>query len=82
MYIGNRTGGSSACGAGDPRGPGSNCPHPHPGVLVEDIANPANPHVVGEIGPPSEGNPGITSRELRVWPRAKLLIVMNSGAAQ
>ena len=77
MYIGNRTDGSSACGIGDPRGPGNNCPHPHPGVLIEDIADPANPHVVGEIGPPLEGNPGITSRELRVWPREKLLIVMN-----
>src|SRR6266487_4011601 len=77
LYVGNRTDGSSTCGVGDPRGPGNNCPHPHPGVLVEDIANPADPHVVGEIGPPLEGNPGITSRELRVWPRARLLIVMN-----
>jgi hypothetical protein len=31
MYIGNRTDGSATCGVGDPRGPGSNCPHPHPG---------------------------------------------------
>src|SRR5262249_11940595 len=50
MYIGNRTDGSSTCGVGDPRGPGNNCPHPHHGVLIENIANPANPHVVGEIG--------------------------------
>ncbi len=77
MYIGNRTDGSSTCGVGDPRGPGNNCPHVHPGVLIEDIANPANPHVVGEIGPPLEGNVGISSRELRVWPARKLLIVMN-----
>ena len=77
MYIGNRTDGSSTCGIGDPRGPGNNCPHVHPGVLIEDIANPADPHVVGEIGPPLEGNVGITSRELRVWPARKLLIVMN-----
>jgi hypothetical protein len=77
MYIGNRTDGSPTCGIGDPRGPGANCPHVHPGVLIEDIADPANPHVVGEIGPPLEGNPGITSRELRVWPREKLLVVMN-----
>ncbi len=76
-YIGNRTDGSATCGVGDPRGPGANCPHPHPGVLIEDIANPANPHVVGEIGPPLEGNTGISSREVRVWPRAKLLVVMN-----
>jgi hypothetical protein len=77
IYIGNRTDGSSACGVGDPRGPGNNCPHPHPGVLIDDIADPAHPRAVGEIGPPLEGNPGISSRELRVWPRAKLLIVMN-----
>ncbi len=76
-YIGNRTDGSSTCGIGDPRGPGPNCPHIHPGVLIEDISDPANPHVVGEIGPPLEGNVGITSRELRVWPAKKLLIVMN-----
>ena len=79
MFVGNRTDGSSACGIGDQRGPGNNCPHPHPhpGVLIEDIADPANPHVVGDIGPPLEGNPGITSRELRGWPRAELLTVMN-----
>ena len=77
IYIGNRTDGSATCGVGDPRGPGANCPHPHPGVLIEDVADPAHPHVVGEIGPPLEGNTGISSREVRVWPRAKLLIVMN-----
>ncbi len=77
VYIGNRTDGSAICGVGDPRGPGANCPHPHPGVLIEDVADPAHPHVVGEIGPPFEGNTGITSREVRVWPRAKLLVVMN-----
>ena len=77
IYVGNRTDGSATCGVGDPRGPGAICPHPHPGVLIDDVADPAHPHVVGEIGPPSEGNTGITSRELRVWPREKLLIVMN-----
>jgi hypothetical protein len=77
VYIGNRTDGSAACGVGDPRGPGANCPHPHPGVLIVNIADPANPHVVGEIGPPLEGNTGISSRELRIWPRQKLLVVMN-----
>src|SRR6266487_3603662 len=65
-YIGNRTDGSATCGVGDPRGPGANCPHPHPGVLIEDIADPAHPHVVGEIGPPFEGDTGISSREVRV----------------
>jgi hypothetical protein len=77
LYVGNRTDGSSTCGVGDPRGPGANCPHPHPGVQIVDIADPANPTAVGEIGPPFEGNVGITSRELRVWPQKKLLMVMN-----
>ncbi len=77
VYIGNRTDGSSTCGVGDPRGPGANCPHPHPGVLILDVKDPTNPTVVGEIGPPFEGNVGITSRELRVWPQHKLLMVMN-----
>ena len=77
IYIGNRTDGSSTCGVGDPRGPGANCPHPHPGVLIVDVKDPTNPTVVGEIGPPLEGNVGITSRELRVLPQHKLLMVMN-----
>jgi hypothetical protein len=63
LYIGNRTDGS----------PG----HPHPGVLVVDIGNPRDPRIVGEIGPPHEGVPSQTSRELRVWPEQKLLMVMN-----
>jgi hypothetical protein len=56
VYIGNRTDGSSTCGVGDPRGPGANCPHPHPGVLILDVKDPTHPAVVGEIGPPFEGN--------------------------
>lgn len=63
LYVGNRTDGS-------PR-------HSHPGVLVVDIANPKQPRVVGKIGAPNEGNVGETSRELRVWPQQKMLIVMN-----
>lgn len=61
LYIGSRTDGT----------------HPHAGVLVVDVANPSNPAVVNEIGPPDEGLPTSTSRELRVWPQQKLLIVMN-----
>lgn len=65
LYIGSRTDGSEH--------------HPHSGVLAVDVGNPAHPEVVGEIGPPHEGNPGgETSRELRVWPEAKLLIVMHT----
>lgn len=78
VYVGNRTDGSSTCGIGDPRrdvDPNS-CPHPHPGILVVDVADPAAPTVVGEIGPPYAGLVGITTRELRVWPDKKLLLVM------
>jgi hypothetical protein len=63
VYVGNRTDGA----------PG----HEHAGVLVVNAKNPARPRVVGEIGPPHEGKVGITSRELRVWPQQKLLMVMN-----
>lgn len=63
LYVGNRTDGSAG--------------HPHPGVQVVDIADPAHPQVVGDIGPPNEGNVGETSRELRVWPQQGLLVVMN-----
>src|SRR5215510_8262557 len=76
-YIGNRTDGSSTCGFGDPRGYlTQNCPHPHPGILIDDISNPAHPTSVGEIGLPFAGQVGITTRELRVWPQKKLLMVM------
>ena len=60
-YIGSRTDGS----------------HPNAGVLVVDISDPSNPTIVNQIGPPNEGNPGETSRELRVWPEKDLLIVLN-----
>ncbi|MGH2725143.1 MAG: LVIVD repeat-containing protein [Actinomycetota bacterium] len=63
VYVGSRTDGSPH--------------HPHPGVLVVDVADPSNPQVVGEIGPPDEGNVAETSRELRVWPQAGLLLVLN-----
>ncbi|TMM02113.1 MAG: hypothetical protein E6G02_11800, partial [Actinobacteria bacterium] len=77
VYIGNRTDGSSTCGFGDPRGYlTQNCPHPHSGILITDIADSSNPSVVGEIGPPYAGRVGITTRELRVWPQKKLLMVM------
>jgi len=60
-YVGSRTDGT----------------HSHAGVLVVDIARPSAPRVVGEIGPPDEGNPGESSRELRVWPQQHLLLVLN-----
>lgn len=47
------------------------------GVFVVDVSKPSAPEVVHEIGPPHEGNAGETSREMRIWPQANLLIVMN-----
>lgn len=63
LYVGNRTDGSAG--------------HRRPGVLVVDISKPSSPDVVGEIDQPFEGLPSQTSRELRVWPRKRLLMVMN-----
>jgi hypothetical protein len=80
VYVGNRTDGSSRCGSGDPRGEtqgADSCPHPHPGILVVDASDPANPSVVGEIGPPYAGNVNETTRELRVWPERELLMVLS-----
>jgi hypothetical protein len=62
VYVGNRTDGS----------PG----HTHPGILIVDVQDAEHPQTVGEIGPPHAAQVGITTRELRVWPERKLLIVM------
>ena len=62
-YIGSRTDGSPS--------------HERPGVLVVDVSDPSTPHVSGSIGPPDEGNRGETSRELRIWQHAGLLLVLN-----
>jgi LVIVD repeat len=77
VYIGNRTDSSSLCVGATGEPSGDQCPHPHPGILVVDVKDPANPTIVGEIGKPYAGNVGITTRELRVWPDKKLLIVMD-----
>ena len=78
VYVGNRTDGSDICvpPTGSPPFP-TGCPHIHPGVLIVNVQDGANPTVVGEIGPPFAGNVGITTRELRVWPEKKLLMIMN-----
>ncbi len=60
-YVGSRTDGS----------------HAHAGVLVVDVSRPSVPRVAGEIGPPNEGASGESTRELRVWPAAHLLIVLD-----
>lgn len=58
-------------------GPNS-CPHVVPGVAVVDVADPANPTMVGEFATEftTGANLGQTSRELRVWPQQGLLMVM------
>jgi uncharacterized repeat protein (TIGR01451 family) len=62
-YIGSRTDASDN--------------HLSPTVLVVDIEDPSDPQIVGEIGPPDQGNNGETSRELRVWTSQGLLMVLN-----
>jgi hypothetical protein len=65
-YIGSRTDGQEQ--------------HPNAGVMVVDVSDPAAPEVVNQIGPPNEGVRGETSRELRIWPKKNILIVLNLGS--
>ena len=65
-YVGSRT---------DGKGNNAN----HAGVMVVDVSDPANPTIVHEIGPPYEGNPGESSRELRVWQSQEILIVLHTN---
>lgn len=75
VYVGSRTDASDTCAVSPPTTTG--CPHVHPAVQIVDVGDPTNPQVVGEIGPPDEGVVFLTSRELRVIPQQKLLLVMN-----
>src|SRR2546425_8336540 len=62
VYVGSRTDGSNSCGDLNsigpivpvlpPTNPDGTCTHVHPGILIVDIADPANPTVVGEIPAP------------------------------
>jgi hypothetical protein len=65
-YIGSRTDGT----------------HLSSGVLVVDVSDPSSPAVVGEIGPPNEGNIGESSRELRILPQQDLLLVLNHACSE
>jgi hypothetical protein len=47
------------------------------GVAIVDVSNPRAPVVVGEIGPPDEHLPSMSSRELRAIPERNLLVVLN-----
>jgi hypothetical protein len=46
-------------------------------VLIVDIKDPANPHVIGEIGQPAEGLPSMSSRELRATTDPPMLFILN-----
>ena len=48
--------------------------HRRPAVQIVDVSDPSAPHVVGQLGSPT---PGETTRELRVWPQQKLLMVLS-----
>ena len=72
VYVGNRTDASDYCPGGATQG----CEHRRPGILIVDAEDPQEPEVVGEIGAPHAAQVGITTRELRVLPERKLLIVM------
>jgi hypothetical protein len=50
-------------------------------VLIVDISDPTAPTVVGQLGAPDEGLPGMSSRELRVVPDLHLLVVLNLQCA-
>ena len=65
-YIGSRTDGKAA----DENLTGA-------GVLVVDVSDPTSPEVVYEIGAPDQGTTDQSSREIRIWPEADLLIVQN-----
>ena len=49
------------------------------GIMVVDVSDPGDPEVAYEIGPPNEGNPGESSRELRVWRSQDVLVVLHTN---
>ncbi len=65
-YIGSRTDGKN--------GNANNA-----GVMVVDVSNPTSPFIAHQMGPPYEGNPGESSRELRVWRSQEVLIVLHTN---
>ena len=63
VYVGSRTDASAG--------------HVRPGVQIVDARHPEHLRTVGEINGPFEAQPYLTSRELRVIPDQKLLVVLN-----
>ncbi|HET6949165.1 MAG TPA: PA domain-containing protein, partial [Acidimicrobiales bacterium] len=49
------------------------------GIMIVDISDPTDPHVVDVMGPPDTANPGESSRELRVWQSQDILIVLHTN---
>ena len=49
----------------------------HQPVLIVDVSDKRHPAVVGALGLPDEGHPGLSSRELRAVPDLDLLIVLD-----
>jgi hypothetical protein len=66
VYVGYRSDGTKA----------------NSGVMIVNVHDPAAPSLVGQIGPPNEGNPGESSRELRILPDKNLLLVLNHGCSE
>ena len=66
VYVGSRT-------------DGKNNNANHGGIMIVDAQDPANPVLAGEMGPPEEGLPGESSRELRVWRSQNILIVVHTN---
>ena len=68
-YVGSRTDGK----AGNVN---------HAGLMVVDVANPAQPKIAKEMVPPLEGNEGESSRELRVWRSQDILMVLHTNCGE
>ena len=66
VYVGSRT-------------DGKNNNANHAGIMIIDAQNPADPKLAGEMGPPEEGLPGESSRELRVWRSQNILMVIHTN---
>jgi hypothetical protein len=49
------------------------------GVMIVDIKDPAHPTIARQIGPPLEGIPRESSRELRVWHSQEIVIVLHTN---
>ena len=65
VYVGSRSDGT----------------HLHSGVEIVKVTDPTAPATVGEIALPANLSAGYTSRELRVWPQQKMLMVMYFGCS-